>query len=143
LQRSNATDVRKLTDQIARLAQADVELHRPPVCHLKWGAFEIFNGVLTRLDQRFTMFLADGTPVRATLTCSFAEYQTKANSLAYESHSADVARTRIVRRNDTLHSLAAEEYNDPALWRHIARANGITNPRDLEPGTVLTIPKLT
>jgi nucleoid-associated protein YgaU len=47
-----------------------------------------------------------------------------------------------VRRNDTLHSIAAEEYRDPALWRHIAKANGIVNPRDLKPGTVLTIPRL-
>jgi nucleoid-associated protein YgaU len=53
-----------------------------------------------------------------------------------------VAKTRQVRHNDTLHSIAAEEYRDPALWRHIARANGIVNPRDLKPGTVLTIPRL-
>jgi nucleoid-associated protein YgaU len=53
-----------------------------------------------------------------------------------------VAKTRQVRRNDTLHCIAAEEYRDPALWRHIARANGIINPRHLEPGVVLTIPRL-
>jgi nucleoid-associated protein YgaU len=28
------------------------------------------------------------------------------------------------------------------LWRPIAKANAIVNPRDLRPGTVLTIPKL-
>jgi nucleoid-associated protein YgaU len=138
----DATDVRRHTDRVAALAEVDRVLHRPPMCHLEWGAFDIFTGVLTSLQQRFTLFLEDGTPVRATLSCSFVEATTAARSRARELHSADVTKTRQVRRNDTLHSLAAEEYNDPSLWRHIARANGIVNPRELKPGTVLTIPKL-
>ncbi|NEO96437.1 MAG: LysM peptidoglycan-binding domain-containing protein, partial [Moorea sp. SIO3G5] len=35
-----------------------------------------------------------------------------------------------------------EEYNDPSVWREIAKANGINNPRHLTPGQVLTIPVL-
>jgi len=138
----DATDVRRHTDKIAKLLEVDRELHRPPICQLRWGAFDIFRGVLTNLEQRFTLFLEDGTPVRATLSCSFAEFSGQARARAGELHSADVVKTREVRRGDTLHSLAAEEYGDPGLWRHIARANGIVNPRDPRPGTVLTIPKL-
>jgi nucleoid-associated protein YgaU len=141
-QSSGATDVRKYTRQIAELAKVNRELHRPPICRLMWGKHDIFQGVLTALAQKFTLFLADGTPVRATLTCSFIEFYTFAHYRARERHSADVAKTRTVRRNDTLHSLAAEEYNDPGLWRYIAKANGIVHPRQLQPGTVLIIPKL-
>jgi nucleoid-associated protein YgaU len=137
-----ATDVRRYTEQVARLAEVDRALHRPPVCDLRWGAFDIFTGVLTSLNQRFTLFLEDGTPVRATLSCSFLGLSLQWQRRKGELQSSDVAKTRQVRRNDTLHSLAAEEYRDPALWRHIARANGIVNPRDLKPGTVLTIPRL-
>ena len=133
-----ATDVRHYTDQIARLVDVDADLHRPPICDLRWGVFDIFTGVLTSLLQRFTLFLDDGTPVRATLTCDFVEVGTQATEL----HSSDVAKTRQVRRHDTLQSLAAEEYGDPALWRPIATANGIINPRNLLPGTILAIPKL-
>jgi nucleoid-associated protein YgaU len=135
-----ATDVRQYTDQIAQLVQVDAELHRPPVCDLRWGVFDIFTGVLTTLTQRFTMFLEDGTPVRATLFCDFAEVGTQAR--ATELHSADVVKTRQVRRYDTLQTVAADEYGDPALWRPIATANGIINPRALQPGTILTIPKV-
>lgn len=141
-QKSDASDVRACTDAIAKLAEVDRELHRPPICHLGWGTFDIFYGVLTEVNQRFTMFLADGTPVRATLSCSFVEFHTEAHFKARELHSADVAKTRVVRCNDTLQSIAAEEYNDPSLWRLIARANGIVNPRDLRPGTLLAIPRL-
>jgi hypothetical protein len=138
-----ASDVTKLTAKVVRLAAIDTELHRPPICRLSWGRFkDIFTGVLTSLDQQFTLFLPNGTPVRATLNCTFTEYKTRARARAEELHRADVAKVRVVRRGDTLHSLAAREYNDPALWRHIARANGIVNPRVLLPGTVLTIPKL-
>ena len=141
-QTGDATDVTDLTDEVAKLAVPHKEIHRPPLCHLHWGSFDIFTGVLTSLDQRFTMFLEDGTPVRATLSCSFVEYRTVAHRRAGELHSADVAKTRTVRRNDTLQSIAAEQYDDPGLWRVIARANKITNPRRLVPGTVLMIPKL-
>jgi nucleoid-associated protein YgaU len=139
---SDATDVTDLTDKVARLALPAPELHQPPVCHLKWGRFDIFDGVLSSIDQRFTMFLSDGTPVRATLSCTFVEFRTEAHVKASEMHSADVAKTHVVRRNDTLQSIAADQYDDPALWRPIARANGIVNPRGLSPGTVLLIPKL-
>lgn len=142
LQKPAATDVRKYTAQVAKLAEVNKELHRPPICKLQWGKFDIFAGVLTELTQKFTLFLADGTPVRATLSCRFAEYLTEAHFKARELHSADVTKARVARRNDTLHSLAAEEYDDPALWRPIARANGIVNPRSVKPGTVLIIPKL-
>jgi nucleoid-associated protein YgaU len=143
-QASDAVDVTTLTDRVVKLAEVDRNLHRPPICRLMWGAYtDIFTGVLSQLDQRFTMFLADGTPVRATLSCTFEEHDTKAHRSVRELYSPDVVKTRRVRKHDTLHSIAAEEYADPALWRHIAVANGIVNPRAIQPGMVLTIPKLT
>ncbi|MEV6923684.1 LysM peptidoglycan-binding domain-containing protein [Dactylosporangium sp. NPDC051485] len=136
-------DVTRATRRIAVLAEVDRELHSPPVCRLSWGIqSEIFTGVLTQLDQRFSMFLSDGTPVRATLQCTFTEYQTSATAKANEVHSADVVKVRTVRRGDTLASIAAQEYQDSARWRDIAVANAIASPRTLLPGTVLTIPKL-
>ena len=125
------------TKQVGRLAKIDPELHRPPICHLDWGSFHVFDGVITQIDEQFSLFLPDGTPVRATLGCTFVECQR-----ALELHSSDVVKTRVVKRHDTLQSLAAEEYNDPSRWRDIARANRIVNPRKIPPGTVLTIPKL-
>jgi len=141
-QSSSGTDVRQHTRKLAMLAEVNIHLHRPPICELRWGEFDIFTGVLTSISQRFSLFLADGTPVRATVTCSFVESAPIALARAREPNSADVDKTRQVRRGDTLQHLAAEEYGDPRQWRHIATANGIVNPRDLRPGTVLTIPKL-
>lgn len=141
-QSTAAKDVRKYTRRLSALARVDREWHEPPLCRLAWGNETLFVGVLTSLKKNFSMFMPDGTPVRATVDCTFVEYETKAAQRKQELHSADVAKSRTVRSGDTLHSLAAEEYNDPSLWRHIARANHIINPRDLKSGTVLIIPPL-
>jgi nucleoid-associated protein YgaU len=141
-QSPRATDVTVHTSKLAALAKVQAESHQPPSCLLKWGRTVWFRGVLSDISVNYTMFMPDGMPVRATAECTFIEAETEAEVRRGEVHSADVAKSRTVRRHDTLHSLAAEEYNDPSLWRHIARANNIINPRQLKPGDVLIIPTL-
>ena len=136
------TDVREHTDRIYELLAIDADTHVPPVCTFTWGAFN-FDCVLDRVGGRFTLFLSDGTPVRATLTVTLKEFIDVAIEVrANPTQSADHIKTGTVRRGDTLSSIAAAEYGDPAQWRPIAQANGIDNPRVLEPGRVLVIPPL-
>lgn len=144
------TDVRDHTRKIFSLVtiQGHGDLHRPPLCKLQWGGFNISDEygcawVLTSLTQKLDLFLPSGLPVRATLTCKFQQWRgDEIEAKLLKKESADVAKTRVVRRGDTLTSIAGEEYDDPALWRAIATANGIDNPRQIPPGTVLTIPEL-
>jgi nucleoid-associated protein YgaU len=102
----------------------------------------LFQGVLTQLNQDLTYFMADGTPVRATLGCTFMAYQTFDEAKASELHSADVEKRRVVRRGDTLTSIAIEQYGDATRWRAIATGNDIDDPRAIKPGDALVIPKL-
>lgn len=140
---SEAADVRlKHTNEIVALGRANTELHRPPICKLYWGRTQLFVGVLTSVEETLKMFLPDGTAVRATLTCTFTAYRPQTLARNLELHSADVAKSRVVKRGESLQSIAAEEYNDPGQWRLIARANQIINPRRLTPGTELFIPSL-
>lgn len=140
-------DVRKeYAEKVLHLSTVEKhgDKHRPPICRLRWGApGYFFQGVLQKLDQKFTMFLEDGTPVRATLTCTFMEWRTNYDNLNLQYlKSADVAKVWVVKRGDTLSSIAAHEYMDPGLWRPIAAKNNIDNPLDLAPGRVLMIPQL-
>ncbi len=141
------TDVREHTNKIYHLTTVEEhgDLHRPPLCRLTWGHFNFddFQWVLQSLNQRFTLFLDNGTPVRATLSCTFKQWRSdEVEAKLLNKQSVDVAKTRTVRRGDTLSSIAAEEYRDPTLWRPIAETNGIDNPRILTPGTPLAIPAL-
>jgi nucleoid-associated protein YgaU len=132
--------VTRYTDALAKLTHYDQELHRPPICQLKWGSWSMFKGVLSSLSRSFTLFLKDGTPVRATAQCTFTEYL--ASGAARELHSPDVTKTYTVRPGDTLINLAAALYKDASRWRVIAEANHIDDPRALTPGQVLRIPPL-
>jgi nucleoid-associated protein YgaU len=138
--------VTKYTDKILHLATVEEhgEKHRPPVCLLFWGAFGMFfQGVLENLEQQFTLFLEDGMPVRATLRCTFKEWRTNEDDQRRQNlQSSDIAKMRIVKRGESLSHIAAEEYRDPRQWRAIANENGIDDPRNLAPGTVLLIPTL-
>jgi len=130
----------KLPDEAKGLMDIDSELHAPPVCQFIWGAF-LFQCIIERITKKFTMFLPEGIPVRATLTITLKEYrevdiQIKETDL----HSADLTKTWTVTQGETLWSIAAREYGTPADWRLIAKANDIDNPRILDHGQRLTIP---
>jgi hypothetical protein len=136
------SNVREHTDKLHALALIDAELHRPPLLVVTWGQLK-FQGVVESINHRFTMFLENGTPVRATCTLSLRE----ARSAAQQSQdkpleSPDHAKLHAVRRGETLQSIAAREYDDPGEWRRIADANGIDDPFRLEPGTRLMIPPI-
>jgi hypothetical protein len=136
------SDVREYTGEIIKLLEVDSDLHSPPICRFSWASFA-FVGVLEKADQRFTLFLPDGTPVRATVDVTFKELgQQQEKQAAGKLRSADFAKRYAVRRGDTLSNIAAEEYGDPGLWRPIAEENGLDSPLDIEPGQVLVIPAL-
>jgi hypothetical protein len=139
-------DVRNLTNRIVKLTRIvrDLDPQRPPICVVSWGQVTPpgsdfpFTGVITQLTQRFDLFRMDGTPVRATLTVAFMEYlDPKRDELQNDPDFT----TRVVKRGDSLSSIAGEAYGDPTLWRVIAEANALDDPRRLPPGLRLNIPK--
>jgi nucleoid-associated protein YgaU len=132
------TSVLLYTRRIEALANYMTELDRPPVCELSWGLnFRIFTGVLTQMSKTLDLFHENGTPLRATMACSFTDVL-----FTGELHSPDVAKTYVVKPRDTLLGIAAELYEDASLWRVIAQANGIDDPRVLTPGQILAIPPI-
>lgn len=136
------TDVRTYTKKITSLLDVDKDLHAPPLCRFVWGSLD-FKGVLTSVTSKFTMFLDTGEPVRASLNCSFRLAQSVTEQ--YQNiprQSADRTKQRTVKQGDQLWHLAHEEYENPRMWRSIANANNIDNPRNLQIGKRLIVPRL-
>jgi hypothetical protein len=130
----------KLPDKPKGLMDIDSELHAPPVCQFIWGKF-LFPCIIERITKKFTMFLPEGIPVRATLSVTLKEYrEVDVQIKEIDTHSADLAKMWTVTQGDNLWSIAAREYGNPADWRLIAEANDIDNPRILYPGQNLRIP---
>lgn len=143
------SDVREHTVKLANLLVFNKEKHRPPKVTLSWGraapggpfADFPFTGVLEGFKQQFTLFMTDGTPVRAKASVNFIQFSLTPEELKKnEAHSADKTKTYLVKQGDTVSDIAALFYKDPTQWRPIALANDIDNPRELEPGSALIIP---
>ena len=136
-------DVRKEhTEKIMELAMVDADKHRPPAVLFSWGGFT-FKGFIESLTMRYTMFLPDGKPCRATANMQMKELITAEEQLKQKPrNSPDHTKRRTVKQGETLALIAHEEYDDAAEWRRIADANGIVDPREVRPGTVLTLPPI-
>jgi len=116
------------------------ELHTPPVCLFVWGDVR-FQGVVTSLKEKFSLFDNDGKVVRATVALSLKSYQSVGVQIReMKRASPDRTRVRTVRDGETLAQLANEAYGDPRLWRAIATQNDIDRPRFLATGQTLRIP---
>jgi Contractile injection system tube protein/LysM domain len=136
-------DVRKkYVKKIQKQLYKNDKLHAPPILKFVWGK-QNFTGVLVSLDVTYILFHSDGKPLRAKLAVKLKEYRKVEIQLKDSpTQSPDVEKRYVVRAGETLSSISDAVFRNPAQWREIARANGITDPRAVPPGTVLTVPRL-
>lgn len=114
----------------------------PPVCLFSWGKFN-FKGFVEKVDQKFTMFLSDGMPVRATVTLTMRPVVDAKEMLKQKGVDA-CRKVRIVKEGERLDFIASMELKNPFLWRKIADANNIADPFNFpkrqDIGRILIIP---
>ncbi|RKH00545.1 MULTISPECIES: CIS tube protein [Corallococcus] len=139
------TDVRNLTRRLVAFQEPTVgskEPREPPTCLFSWGGFQ-YTGVIRKIDQRFTMFLPSGAPVRAELSVTFEQVLTPRQAI--ENAGLDNCRKlHIVSQGDRLDLIAFRELGDASAWPRIASLNGIVDPLNFpsqaQIGTALIIP---
>jgi hypothetical protein len=152
-----ARDVREHTGPIAALLSRRTQTLAPPVLIFSLGRVQ-FRCVLVDAGLRFTMFLRDGTPVRATMSVRLQEYvdvgidiqqglflgsptvSAAVNAAADLVVAAAKGQVHVTVDGDTLSRLAAIYLGDAGRWRTIAQANRIDDPFALPAGTTLVIP---
>jgi hypothetical protein len=125
----------------------DKKAARPPMILFVWGRFS-FQGVVTKLTQKYTMFLSDGTPVRAECNLTIQNVQNRdidsGTSLSGNANSS--TRTVSVGPNDRIDLIAANELGDAGRWAEIAAFNDIVDPGNIagadgQRKTSLTLPE--
>lgn len=138
-------DVRDETGKITALLSPTVEgkkTKQPPVCVFAWGKFS-YKGVIYKIDQKFTMFLSSGIPVRSELTVTFKSVVTIEEDAALKGKEA-CRKLWTVRAGDRLDMIAHATLNDVSQWRRIAYANSIADPLFFPTGSdigrILVIP---
>jgi len=82
--------------KLETLTLIDGSLKRPPLCSFTWGSMlPVFKGVVEQLTTKYTMFLPDGTPCRATVSLRMRQ----AGKLLNQSEAAAVTSGVTVRRS--------------------------------------------
>jgi len=138
---NEGSDVRELTNKVTDLLKINPQTHAPPILLFTWGGFS-FTCVLASANQRFIMFRGDGIPVRARITVTFNEY-VDADALARDPRqTADFTKVHTVKQGETLSKIAELYYENAELWRPIAIANDIHNPKDIAGNQRIQIPSL-
>lgn len=129
-------------EKVEGLARINSDLHAPPIVEFEWET-TIFRGVVSNLSTTYSLFSQQGVPLRAEMSLELTRYRpVEVQVNDPPRNSPDVEKSVTLRRGDRLDQLASGLYQDPALWRELARRNGIHDPRKVPPGTLLLAPRL-
>jgi hypothetical protein len=112
----------------------------PPLVKFKWGAITSFPAYVTSVSAKYTLFSADGTPIRATCTVSIVEMPGEMKKQNPTSGSLAARSMHRMIVGDTLASVAYAEYGDPTLWRPLATFNRVDDPLRIPLGSVMLLP---
>lgn len=135
-------DVRTYVRALTSLLDIEPTTHAPPVVLFTWASLS-FTCVLARANQRFVMFLPDGTPVRARVQVAFQEFTNASlEPREVKRETADYSKVHVVGQGETLSGIAGQVYGNPRSWRAIALRNNVDDPRRLPTGLTLLIPQL-
>lgn len=116
--------------------------HQPSEVRIAWGTL-ILDGRMKSMDTQFTLFRADGAPLRARVSLSFVGVSTNTQAnLSANRSSPDLSHRVVVRDGDTLPLLCLRIYGDASYYPQVAAFNGLTGFRRLPPGLQLHFPPL-
>lgn len=152
-------DVRRLTERIAFFIIAEGKPKNkpttfiPPAVRFIWGSFQ-FDGFMESMDETLELFSPEGRPLRATVAIGL----TQQKITTFKFHGADNESPAVTRKGrsapgtspvteapagSNLQSLAAGQagigIGVSGGWQAIASANGIENPRLLNPGALIDL----
>jgi nucleoid-associated protein YgaU len=137
------TSVKTTIDDFRNLVfKYNGRLHEPNYLKLVWGTLA-FECRLKTLNLKYVLFTPEGEPVRAEADVLFSGY-TAASEAAQEAKksSADMSHLVTVKAGDTLPLLCYRIYGTSLPYAQVARVNGLTGFRRIEPGTELLFPPI-
>lgn len=143
-------DVRELTKDVAYFItpKAEGQQFVPPGVRFLWGSFQ-FDGFMDSLEESLEFFSDEGLPLRASLSVNMSQQRIQEFSgrqgpgagAGAPGSPAQTPGARPMLQVPAGQSLQATVANQGlgANWQAIASANGIENPRQLQPGQLLNV----
>ncbi|MEU6709100.1 CIS tube protein [Streptomyces wuyuanensis] len=114
----------------------------PPWVRLEWGRLRTFTAMVTAVNVNYTLFAADGLPLRAQCGVTLEEMGGVVRRQNPTSGGVGSAGVHLLVDGDSLASVAYRTYGDPGKWREIAERNNVDDPDQLRTGCQLILPEL-
>jgi hypothetical protein len=116
--------------------------HQPYFAKIIWGEL-IFRGRLTSFSVDYKLFAPSGKALRATVKLSFKRYVSPPEEEKKKANSSpDLTHLVEVKAGDTLPLLCYKIYKDSSYYQKVAKINGLSGFRSLQPGTMLEFPPI-
>jgi Contractile injection system tube protein len=145
-QTSGGAPVTSVSDEIDKFKgivySYNGNIHSPNYLRVLWGKLK-FDCRFVSMGIEYMLFSPSGVPLRAKLSPKFKQYLSS-QKLALESKnsSPDLTHYRTVAAGDTLPLMCHRIYQDSKYYIDVAKVNGLTSFRDLEPGRQILFPPL-
>ena len=148
-EKAQADDVRKLTQDVVFFItprqdeqSKDPKKLLPPGVRFLWGSFS-FDGLMDSLEESLEFFSSEGKPLRAVMSFSLSQQKILKVDFKDEPQPGGGVSpgTRSFERapaGATLQGIASSKGKGDN-WQAIAEANGIENPRMMEPGQLIDL----
>lgn len=115
---------------------------RPPTVQFLWGSYLSFRAIIDSITTTFSLFLDDGSPVRASVAVQFTQIEDKRVFPEQNPTSAGRTGERVHRLGprETLDQVAYANFGHTGLWRALAAFNGIDDPLRVQAGDAILLP---
>jgi hypothetical protein len=110
-----------------------------PVVEVVWGTL-YFIGRVENVKTRYTLFAPDGTPLRARVSLTLAEFEGADKSKWQPPRARGMIRQLPVEAEVRLPELCFQVYQSTAMLESVARHNGLTSFRNVPAGTRIICP---
>ena len=121
----------------------DGSIHKTLYNTIIFGSDITFKGHCTKMEIDYCNFKDDLTCLMAEVTLEFREHINRdASAKAQNANSPDLSHIKVIRAGDKLTNICHDIYKDPLYYLHIAKLNGLTNFRNVNPGQKIIFPPL-
>jgi len=161
-EQASIKDVRDLTQQVTYFITPQEEKQGketkfiPPAVQFHWGSFH-FDGIMDSVEETLDYWSNEGVPLRATMSLSLSQQKIQVfdakppgagkaqqiSSLLAQGGSATAGRptgtTPLAQASAGATTQGMADISGTVDWQSVAAANGIENPRFLQPGQLLNL----
>lgn len=127
---------------VDNLVKYDGNIHSTRYVKLSWASL-FFEGQLKNMGIEYLYFERGGFPLRAKLSLSFESIlDPKVKELGRQKSSPDLTHSRVVQAGENLPMMCYKIYNSQHHYLRVAKANGLANFTNIQPGQTIYFPPL-